>query len=105
MPRRIQVQPDDIGGLGFKVGILAGHVALKPMRFQTSFLPGAMHGVFADTESRSQFAATPVRRAVVGLFPRPRQYPGPQPGREHGGRLSGITGIQSVYAKTKDSSG
>jgi hypothetical protein len=55
--RRVQVRPDDIGGLGFKVRIVACHVALKPRRFQTSFLPGAMHDVFADTESRSQFAA------------------------------------------------
>jgi hypothetical protein len=43
-----------------------------------------------------------VRRAVVRLFPCRRQYPGPQPGREHFGRLSGMAGIQSVYAKTKE---
>jgi len=41
-----------------------------------------MHGVFADTQSRNQFATTPVRRSVPGLLSRGRQYPGPQPRRQ-----------------------
>ena len=68
--RRIQVQPNDIGGFGFEVRIVAGHVAFQTMRFQAGFLPGAMHGIFADTQDRSQLAATPVRRAILRLSPR-----------------------------------
>ena len=100
--RRVQVQPYDIGGLGFKVRIVAGHVAFQPMRFQAGFLPGAMHRIFANAERRSQFAATPVRRAVLRPFPRGRQYLGPQHGRDHRGRLARMTSIQTVYAGTKE---
>jgi len=63
VPGRIHVQPDNIGGLKFEIGIVAGHVALGPMRLRGGRFPGAMDGVFVDTKSRSQFARTPVRRS------------------------------------------
>jgi hypothetical protein len=34
MPRWIQVQANDVGGFGLEFRIVAGHVALQPMRLQ-----------------------------------------------------------------------
>jgi hypothetical protein len=47
MMGRIQVQPDDVGSLGFEIRIIAGHVALQPVRLQSGLSPDAMHGIFA----------------------------------------------------------
>jgi hypothetical protein len=57
---RIDVKPNNIGSFGFEIGIIAGHVAFQPVWLQTGFVPGAMHGVFADTKSRGKLAATSV---------------------------------------------
>ena len=38
----VEVKPDDIGSFGFKVRIVAGHIALQPMRLQPSLSPGPM---------------------------------------------------------------
>ncbi len=55
-----------------------------------------MHGVFADAQHGGQFAATPVRRPVVGLSPRGRQDAGAQSGSQHTGLLAGMIGVQSI---------
>jgi len=68
--RRAQTEAEDVGGFGFKLGIVAGHVGFQAVQLQAPFLPNAMHGVFADTQHGGQFAATPVGRAVAGLSPR-----------------------------------
>ncbi len=73
MPWWIQVQADDIGGLRFKVRIVAGHVTLQPMRLQSGLFPGAIHSVFADTQDRRQLAATPMCRSIRRLLARSRQ--------------------------------
>jgi hypothetical protein len=44
----VQIKTDDVGSLGFKIGIVAGHVTLQAVRLQASFLPDAVHGVLAD---------------------------------------------------------
>lgn len=84
VPGRIHVQPNDIGGFGFKIRIVTSHVTLQPMRFQAGFFPGAMHGIFADTQGRCQFATTPARRSVSGLLTVRRQDFRPQPWGQHG---------------------
>ena len=53
VPGRIHVQPNDIGGFALEIRIVTGHVTFQPMRFQTGFFPGAMHGVFVHTQGRS----------------------------------------------------
>ena len=66
---RVQIEAEDVGRFGFEIGIIAGHVAFQTVGFQAGFLPNPMHGVFADAQHGGQFAATPVRRPVVGLSP------------------------------------
>ncbi len=67
MPRRIEVEAKDIGGLGLKVGIVGGHVALQAMRLEIGLAPDAVDQVFADAEMLSEFATRPVGGAVAGL--------------------------------------
>jgi hypothetical protein len=86
---RTDVKPNNIGGFGFKIGIIAGHVAFQPVWLQTGFVPGAVHGIFADTKSRGKLAATPVSRSLLRLLSSSREYPGPQGRGQHGGRLQG----------------
>lgn len=93
---RIQIEADDVGSLGFKIGIVAGHVALKPVRLQASLLPDAMHGILADVQSRSQLTATPVRRSIRGRLAGRGQNPRPQPGSEYGRLLTGVSRVQSI---------
>ena len=52
MLRGIQIQPDDIGGLPFKFRIVAGQIALQPVRLQSGFPPYPMHHVFTDADRR-----------------------------------------------------
>ena len=54
MLRRAQIEADDVSRLGFKLGIVAGHVALQAVRPQASLPPDAMHGVFTDAQRRGQ---------------------------------------------------
>ena len=96
MLRRAQIEADDVGGFGFELGIVAGHVAFQAVRLQAGFLPDAMHGVFTDAQRGGQFAATPVRRAVAGLSPRGGQNAGAQSGRQHTGLLAGMIGVQAL---------
>jgi len=58
-----------------KIRIVAGHVPLKPIRLEAGFLRDAMHDILTNAQSSSKFAATPVRRAVLGRLARRRQKP------------------------------
>jgi hypothetical protein len=82
MLRRIQIEADDIGGFTFEVRIVAYHVAIQPMRFQSGLLPPPMHHVFAHPDGRSQLAAAPMSGPVLRLSARRRQNFCPQCGRE-----------------------
>src|SRR6266849_851206 len=94
--RRAQIEAEDVGGFGFELGIVAGHVALETVRFQAGFLPNAMHSVFADAQRGGQFAATPVRRPVAGFSARGGQDTGAQSRSQHTGHLAGMIGVQSL---------
>ena len=78
--RWVQVEAEDVGRLTFELGIVAGHVTFETVRLQASFLPDAMHGVFADTQHGGQFAATPVCGPVTRFSPCDRQDAGAQSG-------------------------
>jgi hypothetical protein len=69
MLRRIQIQPDDVGGLAFKLRIIAGHLAIQPVRPQLGLRQYPLHRGFADARLLGQFAASPMRAVVVGLLP------------------------------------
>lgn len=94
--RRAQIEAKDVGGFGFELGIVAGHVAFETVWFQAGFLPNAMHGVFADAQRGGQFAATPVRRPVAGFSARGGQDTGTQGRSQHTGHLAGMIGVQSL---------
>jgi hypothetical protein len=102
MTRWVEIMPDDIGNFGFKVWIVAGHIAFEPVRLQSSLFPGPMYGVFAYSQGRSQLAATPVRRSTARLLTRCRRNLRPQARRQHAGRLTRMVGIQSIHPQTKE---
>lgn len=52
--RRVQVQPQDIFGLGFKVRIGAGHVAPQAVRLQPGLVPHPHHRHMADPTRRAK---------------------------------------------------
>jgi hypothetical protein len=93
--RRVQIEAEDVGGFGFELGIVAGHVAFETVRLQAGFLPNTMHGVFADAQRGGQFAATPVRGPVARFSPRGRQDAGVQSRSQYTGLLAGMIGVQS----------
>ena len=47
---RTQIEPDDVGRLGFKLRIVACHISFQTVRFQARLLPDAMYGVFTDAK-------------------------------------------------------
>jgi hypothetical protein len=57
-----------------------------------------MHGVFADTQHRRQFAATPMGRAIAGFLAGSRQNPGPNRRGQHADRLTGMIGVEAIEA-------
>ena len=99
---RVQIQADDVGGLVFEIGIIAGHVPLQPMRLQAGFFPDPMHSVLADIQLRGQLAAAPVRGTVLRLPAGSRENPRPQLRSEHRSWLPGMAGIQSVDAGSEE---
>ncbi len=103
MLRRVQIEPDDIGGFAFEVRIVAGHVAFQAVRLQSRFPPYPMHHVLAHVDRSGQLAATPVRGTVFRFSACHRQNLGPQGGRQHHRRLSRMIGVQpfqSILNKT-----
>ena len=93
---RIEIEAEDVGRFGFKLGIIAGHVAFEAVRFQTGLLPNPMYGVFADAQRGSQLAATPVRGSIAGFSPRGGQDEGAQSGGQYAGLLAGMIGVESL---------
>src|SRR5262245_56942196 len=96
MLRWIQIETDNIGGLAFKVRIVAGNVALQPMRLQAGFMPDALDGIFADLQVFGQFAARPMSGSVTGLASRGFQYLRLQSRSDHRGFLSRMPDLQQA---------
>src|SRR6266446_4809597 len=57
---RVQVQPNNVGGLLLKMRIVRGHVALDAMRLESVLMPHPCHHHVADVQMRSEFARAPV---------------------------------------------
>ncbi len=96
MARRIEIKPNDRGGLAFEVGVIGAHIALQTMRLKAGFLPHFVDHRLADAEFPRQLAAGPMSGAVAGLAAGGVENPRPQPGRELRGRLAGALGFQPV---------
>ena len=65
--RRMQIQPNDFGSFGLRVRIVRGYIALKPMRSQRMLAPYPRHHHVTDVQLGSEFARSPVRRAIAGF--------------------------------------
>lgn len=77
MLRRVQVQADNVSGLGLELRIVGSQIALKPMRLELVLGPDARHRHVRDgtAEFGGELARRPVRRAVSGLaLGSPRQH-------------------------------
>jgi len=64
MRRRVQIKPNDIGGLLLKVRVVARHVAVQPLRIEAMFGPHPRHHHVTDLELCSQSARAPLSRPV-----------------------------------------
>jgi len=64
MGRRIEIQPDDIGRLSFKLRVVRPHVALQSMGFQAMFSPYPRHHHVRYPERLTQLTTRPMRRAI-----------------------------------------
>src|SRR6202045_5019068 len=71
--RRIDVEPDHIGGLALEVRIIRGHVALQPMGLKAGAPPDPRDHHMIDPQRPRQLAAPVVSRAIIGRAPGPGQ--------------------------------
>ena len=62
--RRLEVETNDVGCLGLKIRIIAGHVVTPPRRLQTSLGPHSGHSHVAEAQCRGKFARTPMSGAM-----------------------------------------
>ena len=92
----VQLQTDDVGGFAFEVRIVRGHIALQAVRRQSSLFPQPMDDVFADAERLSQFASTPVGRAIGGFLTCSRQNFRTQCRCQNRWWLAGMICVQSI---------
>ena len=94
----MQVEANDIGGLGFKVRIVADHVVAQPVRLQPVAIPDSDHRRVGGPELAGQAPGAPMRAALIGAAPCPLQDPGFQPGCTFGGGASLVPGDQATQA-------
>src|ERR671924_836920 len=95
MRRRVQIQPNNVGGLLLKIWIVRGHVALDAMRLESVLTPHACHHHVADLQMRSEFARAPVGYSTRRRTPSRIQNPCFQFRREYGGNLSQVPAVES----------
>ena len=93
--RRIDVEPDHVGGLAFEVRIIGCHVALQPMRLKPGAPPDPRHHHVIDPQRLCQLAAAPVGGAIIGRAPGPGQNAGFEPSRALGRRPPLMAGKQA----------
>lgn len=76
---RLEIETDDIGGLGFEVRVIARHVAAQAVGLEPGFCPDAHDSRLTCTESLGQSPSAPLGRSV-GRFA--MQRPVDDPGLE-----------------------
>jgi hypothetical protein len=62
--RRPEVETNNVGRLGLKIRVIAGHVVTPPGRLQTSLGPDTGHSHVAEAQCGGKFARTPMGGAV-----------------------------------------
>ena len=89
--RRLQIQADDISSLGFKLRVVAGHVAAQAVGLQSGFGQNAGHSRMVCAEFGRQLPSTPVRRAIRGFLSGRGQNPSFELGALLAGYLATMT--------------
>src|SRR3990170_8135464 len=90
MLRRVQIPPDDVGGLAFEIRIVRGHVALESMGFEPMFSPNPRHHHVRKPEMLAEPTRAPMRAAVGGWSARCLKNPRLESRRELRGRLAAM---------------
>src|SRR5229473_3801332 len=67
MRRRVQIQPNNVGGLLLKIRVVGRHVAVEPLRLKAVLGPHPRHHHMTDLELCSQPARAPRSRPSGGL--------------------------------------
>ena len=62
--RRLQVETDNVGGLGLEIRVIAGHVMTASGRLQASLGPDPGHSHMATAEGSGKLARTPMGGAI-----------------------------------------
>jgi hypothetical protein len=96
--RRLQIQADDVGSLGFKIRVVAGHVAPKAVRLQSGFGQNTGHSGMVGAKFGRQLPCTPVRRTILGFLPGRGQNPRFEPGTLLAGYLATMTAEKTSQA-------
>src|SRR6266481_4431938 len=70
---RLQIQANDISSFGFKIRVVAGHVAAKAVGLQSCFGQNTGYSRMVGAKFGRQLPSTPVRRAILGFLSGRRQ--------------------------------
>jgi hypothetical protein len=68
--RWLKVQANDVGGLLFKLRVIAGHVPTQPMRLNTEMAPDTAHARLANAQLFGKPIAAPVAPTISGTLTR-----------------------------------
>ena len=94
--RRIQIEPDDLGGFGFEIGIGRAQIAFQAMRLEAAAFPRPRHDGVGHVELRREAAGRPVRCAIRGGLAGPAQNPGFELRRQDAGFRSAMPPAQAL---------
>src|SRR5215218_547460 len=93
--RRIQVKADHIRSFGLELRVVRGHVALHPMRFDSSPGPRLGDNLVAHSQFFGQLAGAPVGRAVARLLSRLGQNSSLQRRGQDGGLSALLSALET----------
>src|SRR5260370_15512634 len=95
MRRRVQIQPNNVGGLLLKIWIVRGHVAFYAMRLKSVLTPHPCHHHVADLQMCSEFARAPVGCCTRRCMSCGLQNPCFQFRGQHGSDLPPMPAVES----------
>src|SRR5260221_11199115 len=68
-----QIQANDVGSLGFKIRVVAGHVAAKSVGLQPDFGQNTGYSGVVGAKFGRQLPTTQLGRAILGFLSGPRE--------------------------------
>ena len=95
---RLQIQAYDVSRLGFKIRVVAGHVAAKAVGLQSGFSQNTGHSRMVGAEFGRQLPSTPVRRAILGFVSDRSQNPSFELGALLAGYVATVTTKKTCQA-------